>query len=107
MQWHHIEETNDKIMSLHHKREDYKRIRKPTWSTGAKEVQTFKKKDGNSRGDQIVQGAGQTPLQERLQMKRFEENQCATSLQLSKEAESQTVTLYCTLHRNGMHEYRP
>ncbi len=54
-----------------------------------------------------------TPRQERLLMRRVEENWHVSSLQLSKEVESQTgVTISChtirrTLQRNGMHGCRP
>ncbi len=54
-----------------------------------------------------------TPRQECLLMRRVEENRHASSLQLSKEVESQTgVTISCdtirrTLQRNGMHGCRP
>ncbi len=53
------------------------------------------------------------PRQERLLMRRVEENRHASSLQLSNEVESQTgVTISCdtirrTLQRNGMHGCRP
>ncbi len=54
-----------------------------------------------------------TPRQERLLMRRVEENRHASSLQLSKEVESQTGvtisrdTIRRTLQRNGMHGCRP
>ncbi len=54
-----------------------------------------------------------TPCQERLLMRRVEENRHASSLQLSKEVESQTGvtisrdTIRRTLQRNGMHGCRP
>uniref|UniRef100_A0A665VY73 Transposase Tc1-like domain-containing protein n=1 Tax=Echeneis naucrates TaxID=173247 RepID=A0A665VY73_ECHNA len=54
-----------------------------------------------------------TPRQECLLMRRVEENLHPSSLQLSKEIESQTGvtisldTIRCTLQRNGMHRCRP
>ncbi len=54
-------------------------------------VQTFKK-DGTATISQRRPGRPQklTPHQERLLMRRVEENRHASSLQLSKEVESQT-----------------
>ncbi len=83
-------------------------------NTVAKVVQTFKK-DGTATISQRRPGRPRklTPRQERLLMRRVEENRHASSLQLSKEVESQngvTIsrdTIQCTLQRNGMHGYRP
>ncbi len=83
-------------------------------NTVAKVVQTFKK-DGTATISQRRPGRPRklTPRQERLLMRRVEKNQHASSLQLSKEVESQTgVTISCdtirrTLQRNGMHGCRP
>ncbi len=77
-------------------------------------VQTFKK-DGTATISQRCPGRPWklTPRQERLLMRRVEENRHASSLQLSKEVESQagvTIshdTIRCTLQRNGMHGCRP
>ncbi len=77
-------------------------------------VQTFKK-DGTATISQRRSGRPRklTPRQERLLMRRVEENRHASSLQLSKEVESQTGvtishdTIRRTLQRNGMHGCRP
>ncbi len=77
-------------------------------------VQTFKK-DGTATISQRRPGRPWklTPRQERLLMRRVEENRHASSLQLSKEVESQTGvtisrdTIRRTLQRNGMHGCRP
>ncbi len=60
-------------------------------NTVAKVVQTFKK-DGTATISQRRPGRPRklTPRQERLLMRRVEENRHASSLQLSKEVESQT-----------------
>ncbi len=83
-------------------------------NTVAKVVQTFKK-DGTATISQRRPSRPRklTPRQERLLMRRVEENRHASSLQLSKEVESQTgVTISCntirrTLQRNGMHGCHP
>ncbi len=83
-------------------------------NTVAKVVQTFKK-DGTATISQRRPGRPRklTPRQERLLMRRVEENRHASSLQLSKEVESQTGvtisrdTIRRTLQRNGMHGCRP
>ncbi len=106
-----------KIISLHKKGEGYKKISKAlliSLNTVAKVVQTFKK-DGTATISQRRPGHPQklTPRQERLLMRRVEENRHASSLQLSKEVESQTGvtisrdTIRRTLQRNGMHGCRP
>ncbi len=68
------------------------------------------------RDVQVVHGSWNfhgTPRQERLLMRRVEENRHASSLQLSKEVESQTGvtisrdTIRRTLQRNGMHGCSP
>ncbi len=105
------------IISLHKKGEGYKKISKAlliSQNTVAKVVQTFKK-DGTATISLRRSGHPRklTPRQERLQMRRVEENRHASSLQLSKEVESQTGvtisrdTLWRTLQRNGMHGCRP
>ncbi len=100
------------IISLHKKGEGYKKISKAlliSQNTVAKVVQTFKK-DGTATISQRCPGR---PRQERLLMRRVEENRHASSLQLSKEVESQTGvtisrdTIRRTLQRNGMHGCHP
>ncbi len=111
------QDLRNKIISLHKKGEGYKKISKALLigqNTVAKVVQTLKK-DGTATISQRRPGRPRklTPRQERLLMRRVEENRHASSLQLSKEVESQTgVTISCdtiwrTLQRNGMHGYRP
>ncbi len=111
------QDLRKKIISLHKKGEGYKKISKAlliSQNTVAKVVQTFKK-DGTATISQRCPGRPRklTPLQERLLMRWVEENRHASSLQLSKELESQTgVTISCdtirrTLQRNGMHGCRP
>ncbi len=106
-----------KIIYLHKKGEGYKKISKAlliSQNTVAKVVQTFKK-DGTATISQRRPGRPRklTPRQERLLMRRVEENRHASSLQLSKEVESQTGvtisrdTIRRTLQRNGMHGCRP
>ncbi len=106
-----------KIISLHKKGEGYKKISKAlliSQNTVAKVVQTFKN-DGTATISQRRPGRPRklTPRQERLLMRRVEENRHASSLQLSKEVESQTGvtisrdTIRRTLQRNGMHGWRP
>ncbi len=110
------QDLRKKIISLHKKGECYKKISKAlliSQNTVAKVVQTFKK-DGTATILQRRPGRPRklTPRQERLLMRRVEENRHASSLQLSK-VESQTgVTISCdtirrTLQRNGMHGCRP
>ncbi len=102
---------------LHKKGEGYKKISKAlliSQNTVAKVVQTFKK-DGTVTISQRRPGRLRklTLRQERLLMRRVEENRHASSLQLSKEVESQTGvtisrdTIRRTLQRNGMHGCRP
>ncbi len=104
-------------ISLHKKGEGYKKISKAlliSQNTVAKVVQTFKK-DGTATISQRCPSRPQklTPRQERLLTRRVEENRLASSLQLSKEVESQTGvtisrdTIRRTLQRNGMHGCRP
>ncbi len=111
------QDLRKKIISLHKKGEGYKKISKAlliSQNTVAKVVQTFKK-DGTATISQRRPGRPRklTPRQERLLMRRVEENQHASSLQLSKEVESQTGvtisrdTIRRTLQKNGMHGCRP
>ncbi len=88
------QDLRKKIISLHKKGEGYKKISKAlliSQNTVTKVVQTFKK-DGTATISQRRPGRPRklTPRQERLQMRRVEENRHASSLQLSKEVESQT-----------------
>ncbi len=88
------QDLRKKIISLHKKGEGYKKISKAlliSQNTVAKVVQTFKK-DGTATISQRRPGPPQklSPRQERLLMRKVEENQHASSLQLSKEVESQT-----------------
>ncbi len=111
------QDLRKKIISLHKKGEGYKKISKDlliSQNTVAKVVQTFKK-DGTATISQRRPGRPRklTPRQERLLTRRVKENRHASSLQLSKEVESQTGvtisrdTIRCTLQRNGMHGCRP
>ncbi len=111
------QDLRKKIISLHKKGEGYKKISKAlliSQNTVAKVVQTFKK-DGTATISQRRPGRPRklTPRQDRLLMRRVEENRHASSLQLSKEVESQTGvtisrdTIQRTLQRNGMHGCRP
>ncbi len=101
------QDLRKKIIYLHKKGEGYK-------NTVSKVVQTFKK-DGTATISQRRPGRPRklTPRQECLLMRRVEENRHASSLQLSKEVESQTgVTISRDtrrriLQRNGMHGCRP
>ncbi len=104
------QDLRKKIIYLHKKGEGYKKISKAlliSQNTVAKVVQTFKK-DGTATISQRRPWK-LTPRQERLLMRRVEENRHASSLQLSKEVESQTGvtisrdTIRRTLQRNGMH----
>ncbi len=110
------QDLRKKIIYLHKKGEGYKKISKAlliSRNTVAKVVQTFKK-DGTATISQRRPGRPRklTP-QERLLMRRVEENRHASLLQLSKEVESQTGvtishdTIWRTLQRNGMHGCRP
>ncbi len=107
------EDLRKKKKSLHKKGEGYKKICNAlliSQNTVAKVVQTFKK-HGTATISQRRPGRPWklTPRQERLLMRRVEENRHASSLQLSKEVESLTgVTIYRdtirrTLQMNGMH----
>ncbi len=111
------QDLRKKIISLHKNGEGYKKISKAlliSQNTVAKVVQTFKK-DGTATISQRRPGRPRklTPRQERLLMRRVEENRHASSLQISKEVESQTGvtisrdTIRRTLQRNGMHGCRP
>ncbi len=111
------QDLRKKIIYLHQKGHGYKKISKAlliSQNTVANVVQTFKK-DGTATISQRCSGRPRklTPRQERLLMRRVEENRHASSLQLSKEVESQTgVTISRdpirrTLQRNGMHGCRP
>ncbi len=94
------QDLRKKIISLHKKGEGYKKISKAfliSQNTVAKVVQTFKK-DGTATISQRRPGRPRklTPRQERLLMRRVEENRHASSLQLSEEVESQTgETISC------------
>ncbi len=88
------QDLRKKIISLHKKGEGYKKISKAlliSQNTVAKVVQTFKK-DVTATISQRRPGRPRklTPRQECLLMRRVEENRHASSLQLSKEVESQT-----------------
>ncbi len=107
------QDLRKKIIYLHKKGEGYKKISKAlliSQNTVAKGVQTFKK-DETAIISQRRPGRPWklTPRQERLLIRRVEENRHASSLQLSKEVESQTGvtisrdTIRRTLQRNGMH----
>ncbi len=111
------QDLRKKIITLHKNGEGYKKISKAlliSQNTVAKVVQTFKK-DGTATISQRRPGRPRklTPRQEHLLMRRVEENRHASSLQLSKEVESQTGvtisrdTIRRTLQRNGMHGCRP
>ncbi len=111
------QDLRKKIIYLNKKGEGYKKISKAlliSQNTVAKAVQTFKK-DGTATISQRRPGRPRklTPRQERLLMRRVEENRHASSLQLFKEVESQTGvttsrdTIRRTLQRNGMHGCRP
>ncbi len=99
------------IISLHKKGEGYKKISKALLIS----QNTVTKVDGTATISQRRPGRPRklTPRQEHLLMRRVEENRHASSLQLSKEVESQTGvtisrdTIRRTLQRNGMHGCRP
>ncbi len=110
------QDLRKKIIYLHKKGEGYKKISKAlliSQNTVAKVVQTFKK-DGTATISQRCPGHPRklTSRQERLLMRRVEENRHASSLQLSKEVEIQigvTISrdiIRHTLQRNGMHGCR-
>ncbi len=114
------QDLRKKIISLHKKGEGYKKISKAlliSQNTVAKVVQTFKKDHLKKKATILQRRPGRsrklTPRQERLLMRRVEENRHASSLQLSKEVESKTGltisrdTIRRTLKRNGMHGCRP
>ena len=116
------------IISLHQKGKGYKNISKTlqiSKNTVAKVIQKFKK-DGTATTAQRRPGRPRklTPRQERLVMRRVEENRHASSLQLSinylsiiyqlsREVASATGvtvsgdTIRRTVQRNGMHGCRP
>ncbi len=111
------QDLRKKIIYLHKKGEGYKKISKAlliSQNTVAKVVQIFKK-DGTATISQRHPGRPRklTTRQERLLMRRVEENRHASSLQLSKEVERQTGvtisrdTIRLTLQRNGVHGCRP
>ncbi len=86
------QDLRKKKNSLHKKGEGYKKISKAlliSQNAVAKVVQTFKK-DGTATISQRCPGRPRklTPHQERLLMRRVEENRHTSSLQLSKEVES-------------------
>ncbi len=107
------QDLRKKIISLHKKGEGYKKISKALQNTEyfqntvAKVVQTFKKY-GTATISQRRPGRPRklTPRQERLLMRRVEENRHASSLQLSKEVESQTGVTFSrdtySVHYRGM-----
>ena len=112
-----FQDLRKKIISLHRKGEGYNKISKAlliSQNSVAKVVLKLKK-DGTATISQRRPGHPWklTPRQEHLLMRRVEENQHASSLQLSEEVESQTGmtishdTIWCTLQRNGMHGCRP
>ncbi len=112
-----VTRAEKKNIFLHKKGEGYKKISNAlliSQNTVAKVVQTCKK-DGTATISQRRPGRPRKliPRQERLLMRRVEENWHADSLQLSKEVESQTGvtisrdTIRRTLQRNGMHGCRP
>ncbi len=104
------QDPRKKIIYLHKKGEGYKKISKALLIS-----QNTVAKDGTATISQRRPGRPRklTPHQERLLMRRVEENRHASSLQLSKEVESQTGvtishdTIRRTLQRNGMHGCRP
>ncbi len=111
------QDLRKKIIYLHKKGEGYKKISKAlliSQNTVAKVVQTFKK-DGTATISQRRPDRPRklTLRQEHLLTRRVEENRHASSLQLSKEVESQTGvtishdTIRRTLQRNGMHGCHP
>ncbi len=84
------QDLRKKIISLHKKGEGYKKISKAlliSQNTVAKVVQTFTK-DGTATISQRRRPRKLTPRQERLLMRRVEENRHANSLQLSKEVDN-------------------
>ncbi len=96
------QDLRKKIIYLHKKGEGYKKTSKAlliSQNTVAKVVQTFKK-DGTATISQRRPGRPRkvTPRQERLLMRRVEQNWHASSLQLSKEVESQTGVTYFPWH---------
>ncbi len=101
------QDLRKKIIYLHKKGEGYKKISKAlliSQNTVAKVVQTFKK-DGTATISQRRPGRPRklTPRQERLLMRRVEENRHASSLQLSKEVESQTGVTILPVTQYGVH----
>ncbi len=111
------QDLRKKIIYLHKKGESYKNISKAlliSQNTVAKVVQTLKKY-GTATISQRRPGRPRnlTPRQERLLMRWVEENRHASSLQLSKEVESQTGvtisrdTIQRTLQMKGMRGCRP
>ena len=105
------QDLRKKIIYLHCKSEGYKKISKAllvSQNTVAKVVR--KLKDGNATISQRRPGRPwkSPPQQERLLMRRVEENQHASSLQLSKEAGIQTGvtisrdTIQRALQSNGV-----
>ncbi len=99
------QDLRKKIISLHKKGEGYKKISKAlliSQNTVVKVVQIFKK-DGTATISQRRPGRPRklTSRQERLLMRRVEENGHASSLQLSKEVESQTWGDYFPWHNTA------
>ncbi len=99
------QDLRKKIISLHKKGEGYKKISKAlliSHNTVAKVVQTFKI-DGTATISQRRPGRPLklTPRQERLLMRRVEENRHASSLQLSKEVESHNWGDYFPWHNTA------
>ncbi len=90
------QDLRKKIINLHKKGEGYKKISNAlliSQNTVAKVVQTFKK-DGTATISQRRPGRPRklTPRQELLLMRRVEEYQHASSLQLSKKKRKKTFT---------------
>ena len=110
------QDLRKKIISLHRRGEAYKKISKAlpiSQNTVAKMVQKLKDRSATISQRRPGRLRKLTPRQERLLMRRVKENWHASSLQLSKEVESQTGvtisrdTIRRTLQRNGMHGCRP
>ncbi len=87
------QDLRKKIIYLHMKDEGYKKISKAlliSQNIVAKVVQTLKKMELQPSHRDPGRPRKLTPRQEHLLMRRVEENRHASSLQLSKEVESQT-----------------
>lgn len=106
-----------RIIALHKRGEGYKKISKAlliSKNTVAKVIQKFKT-DGTAAKVQRRTGRPRklTPRQERLVMRKVEENRHASAQQVSKEVETEIGvnvsrdTICRTVQRNGMHGCRP